>query len=126
MRELSPVAKAAALASVDDTLKRMLERAAEKDRSLDKVAVGIAFEELKALLAADLENALAEAIEKHLAIELTDPAVQLADHRLVAEFGEDGQETYLLDGVALLWAGPVTVARNGDEMAAHRTLKHLK
>jgi hypothetical protein len=82
--------------------------------------------DLARALQADLDRELSTAVGRALGVELTDPRQQLEGHAFecVTVEGEEG-ETYMMDGVPILWAGPITLDDDGDEMAMRRELRHL-
>lgn len=82
--------------------------------------------ELARRLQAELDEHLAAAIGRALGVELTDPQAQLAGHAFecVTVQAEEG-DTYCLDGVPILWAGPVTTEDDGEQVRVHRAIRHL-
>jgi hypothetical protein len=82
--------------------------------------------DLARMLQADLDRELAVALGRALGTPLTDPAAQLEGHTFECQVvaGHE-EETYLLDGVPILWAGPVTYEDNGEQVSVARPLKHL-
>jgi hypothetical protein len=82
--------------------------------------------DLARMLQADLDHELAAAIGRALGAPLTDAAAQLEGHTFECQVvaGQE-EETYLLDGVPILWAGPVTYEDDGEQVSVARPLKHL-
>lgn len=73
----------------------------------------------------DLDAALEVAIERQLCHPIGDVEALRGRLEVITVEGEEG-ETYHLDGVPILWRGPVALERDGDEMRASQTLKHLQ
>lgn len=90
----------------------------------EKLPLKQAHRELAKKLTEDLDAALNVAVEAFLGVPLTDPEVIRGRLTNVTIEGEPG-ETYCLDGVPLLWAGPVSTTREGDTVRAERQLRQL-
>jgi hypothetical protein len=88
-----------------------------------------AMREIADALARQLEDQLRAAIECYLGGPVADPQV-LAGRLEVVSDGEDALQaergvTYGLDGVALLWLGPVQLVEEGGELRGHQQIRHL-
>lgn len=90
----------------------------------EKLPLKDAHRTLAKKLTEDLDAALLVAVEAHLGEPLTDPEILRGRLTNVTVEGEEG-ETYCLDGVPLLWAGPVSTTREGDTVRAERKLQQL-
>lgn len=118
-RSLIATAAAATLAVV--TLE-----GAEREVAM-RIPAKEAMRELATKLQADLDAALLEAIEAHLGEPLTDPATLVGRFMVTREPGEDGVagDVYSVDGVPILWAGPIGIERVVDDMKGTRTLRQI-
>lgn len=96
-----------------------IERAAA-----EKLPLKEAHRTLAKKLTEDLDAALHVAVEAYLGVPLTDPEVIRGRLTNGTVQGEEG-ETYCMDGVPVLWAGPVTVTREDDTVRAERQLRQL-
>lgn len=115
---------AAAAAVVERAELEVRRQEAAREAAL-RMPIKDAMRELHGKLQADLDAALQLAVERRLGAPLTDPDA-LRGRLEVAGPDEEGADTYILDGVPLLWAGPIGLSRDGDaEMGATRTLRHL-
>lgn len=85
----------------------------------EKIPLKDATRELMHKLTADLDAALLAAVERYLGHPLTDPEIVLGRLTNVTIEGEEG-ETYCMDGVPLLWAGPPVIERVGDTLKGDR------
>jgi hypothetical protein len=83
-----------------------------------------ATKELKQKLDEDLGAAMQLAIERVQGRPLEDLAEVEGRLSIVREDGDDG-DTYLLDETPILWAGPIKLQRDGDDMSASRSLRIL-
>jgi len=122
MLKLNPIGQAAAGAI------EVIELDAAREVAL-RLPIKEAMRTLSTKLAADLDAALKTAIERFLGEPLLD--LEILRGRLTLHPDgidtpkEDRGETYAMDGKAILWAGPVRVERDGDNMKASRGFKQF-
>lgn len=151
--QLSAGVKAALMMNAIDKVERVIEHGArhtfgapavvEEAATFDKaawdaVALKIplkdARRECAKALQDQLDAALKDAIERHLGVPLVNEAqvrgrltlhgdVFTANREQLAVY-ERG-ETYAMEGVPILWAGPVKIEHVDDEVRATRHLRHL-
>lgn len=117
MLKLNPVAQATTIALLPEMTD--IERAAA-----EKMPVRDATREVAKHLQADLEAALQAAIEQYLGAPITDPEILRGRLTNVTVEGQEG-ETYCVDGVPVLWVGPVNMVREGDTIRGERQLQQL-
>lgn len=122
--KLSVISAAASSIAAPHDAAELAVRRAEQDAILAEVALRLprkhALRELAVKTRADLDAALQRAVEGRLGEPLTDPSI--LQGRLEVE-AHNGGDHYLLDGVAILWAGPVVLSEEEGQMHANRTLK---
>lgn len=88
-----------------------------------------ALEQLGTRLAAELDDAIIEALARHLkrpirgSAELQELA-SLLQQKADPAHPEAG-ETYAIDGVEILWAGPIHVEQEGTKLRAGREIRQL-
>jgi hypothetical protein len=104
-----------------------------------KMPIKDAMRECATVLQQQLDAQLLTAIERHMGEPLTEPERQVRGHLSAVDgVDADGAPTqaedergtvYAMDGVPILWAGPVRLERQGgpgdERMSAHRPLRHL-
>ena len=118
MNKLNPIAAAAATTVAATSLAEQIREAALR------LPIKHAMLELAVKLQQDLDAALHEAAERFLGHALADPEELRGRLEVTQTQGEEG-ETYRIDTVPILWAGPIGLSREGDEMRGGRVLKHL-
>jgi hypothetical protein len=89
-----------------------------------KLPIKHATKELKAKLEEDLGTALRVAIERLWGREMESPEEVAGRLTIMRLEGDDG-DTYFLDETPLLWAGPITLEMEGDEMRSQRGVRIL-
>jgi formylmethanofuran dehydrogenase subunit B len=117
--KLNPIAQASAIAMLPTMTD--IERAAA-----EKMPIKDAMREIARNLVADLDAALQIAIDRFAGHPVTD--VEEIRGRLthvVIAGHEDEGTTYCVDGVPVLWAGPVSMERDGNMMHGERKIRQL-
>lgn len=119
MLKLNPVALAAERAI------QVVEFDAIQREAAMKIPIKEATREVARRLLADLDAALQLAVERYLGQPLTDPETLRGRLTNATYEGEEG-ETYCVDGVPVLWAGPASIVRDGDSVRGNRQLRQLE
>lgn len=102
----------------------VIEYSAIERAAAEKLPLKEAHRTLAKKLTEDLDTALHLAVEAYLGVPLTDPQVVIGRLTNVTIEGQEG-ETYCMDGVPVLWAGPVTTTREDDTLRGERPLRQL-
>lgn len=137
MKKLNPVGLAAAMLAAPAAAAELKAQRAAREAELEAAAriaaermpIKDAMKQIGEQLAADLDANLQDAVQRCLGVPMTDPEVVRGRLHCYPDHpdkpAEERGETFVLDGIAILWAGPVRLEREGDTMKGVRSLRHL-
>lgn len=137
MKKLNPIGTAAAMLAAPAVAAELKAQRDAREAELDAAAriaaermpIKDAMKQIGEQLARDLDANLQDAVQRLLRTPLADPQVLRGRLHCYPDRpdkpAEERGETYVLDGIAILWAGPVQLERDGMEMKGVRSLRHL-